>query len=220
MPFIPTTSRLTVEQRQSIWATGFPLFSLNGFEVYFGKAKPGNICNLCRDSDWWKQTAVYVPSDLVRHWIELNYPDFEEDMRNLANFLFMKRDDYFSCADYITTLYQEKSLEIRSLVAGEYMYQYLSQPYRFPTVSQSSAEQVGIWLMDAASWSKNIPIQMLENGIENDVDDFWKELPFHIDEFLGGAVRSCGFNFVSESVDENVESDRYLELLADLHYRV
>lgn len=190
MPFIPTNAGLTKEQRRDIWVNGFPLWAPNGFEVYFGGAQAGNICHLCRDLQWWKKSFDYAPSGRVKMWIESNYPDFEEDMRNLANFLFLKRDDYFSCADYITTLYQEQSFEIRSVVAQEYMYQYLSQPDRFPSIGESTAEQVGIWLMDTSSWPENVPIQLIENGLESDVDEFWKELPFDIDEFLGKAVRA------------------------------
>lgn len=187
MPFTFNGGRLSEEQRKVMWSDGFPNWCANGFYIYFGPRQKDNMLSMSRNDEWWDGTHEYVPSHFVRQWLDSNYPGFAEDMKNLAEIMILKKDDYFFCADYLTSLYHEQGFLIRSLVAAEYMPAYLSE--KFPTASQLFAEKVGLLMMEP-SWPMNLSQELLDLEFDRDVEDFWKILAESIDEFLGLAVRS------------------------------
>lgn len=187
MPFTFNGSRLGEEQRKAMWSDGLPNWCANGFYIYFGSKQKDNFLSMSRNDGWWNGAHEYTPSNFVQQWLNSNYPDFAEDMKHLAEVITSKKDDYYFCADYLTSLYHEKGRSIRSLVAAEYMPAYLSE--KFPSVSQLFAEQVGL-LMIEPSWPMNLSQELLDLNFDTEVDEFWGKFAKSIDEFLGLAVRS------------------------------
>lgn len=201
MPFTFDSRRLTEEQRRAIWSEGFPNWCVNGFDVYFGRMQKENILFMSRNSGWWSGSYKYVPSRFLKKWIDKNYPEFEVDMRNLAEIMVLEKDDYGLCADYLTFLYREKGSKIRTLAAAEFLNNYLEMD--FPNVSRPFAEEIGVLMMED-SWPNNLRQDLLEKGFESDVAGFWNILATSVDEFLGLAVRCYRENINSPSIGDSI----------------
>ena len=199
MTFTITPNRLGNDARRAIWSKGFPTGMQTGFHVYFSDAKPDNICSLCLNNDWWQDSAItYTPSLQIQDWIEENYPDLAEDMKCLAKFLFLARDDSFhKRADYVTHLWNERGDRLIQLMYLEYMPQFLGEVFG-GVVSREILDTIGICCL-SADFPNNLPdslSHLAELGIDSDVQGFtfWLNhnhgIGWSIDEFLGLLLRS------------------------------
>lgn len=203
MTFTITPNRLDNDARRAIWSKGFPTGMQTGFHVYFANAKPDNICSLCLNDSWRQdETIVYTPSPRIQEWIHENYPDLAENMKCLAKFILLARDDSFhKRADYVTHFWNERGDRLIKLVYLEYMPQFLEEVLH-GTGSQEVIDTISIcWL--SPEFPNNLPnglSRLAKLGIDNDIQGFtlWLNhkygIAWAIDEFLGLLLRS----FMSE----------------------
>lgn len=224
MTFTITPNRLDNDARRAIWSKGFPTGMQTGFHVYFSDAKPDNICSLCLNNDWWQDDAIaYMPSTQIQDWIQENYPDLAEDMKCLAKFIFLTKDDSFhKRADYVTRLWEERGGKLLQLVYLEYIPQFLGEVLR-GTGSREVIDTIGIcWL--SSEFPRNLPdglSRLVEFGIENDMQGFtsWLNhsygIAWAIDEFLGLLLRSFAGELDFEgNLSGNPDSDSPVSLCA------
>ena len=196
MDFTITQRNLTKEQRMSIWGAEFQPGVPNGFDVYDCNLKPKNILTLSLDKDWWEENIVhYSESDLVKRWLDDEYPERQQDMENLAKYLLLTRDKSKNeRACYIACLWSERSTKLTRMTKFKSARDMLLEKY--PALDSTVREAIVIdWLSPVfcGEMPKSI-IELLEIYIGDDLYDFslWIEqnMVFELDELLGFLVRA------------------------------
>lgn len=199
MDFTITPRNLTQEERISIWDAEFQPSEPTGFDAYYRGLKPLNIVALSLKNDWWEDSIVnYSESDLVGSWLDSEYIERQQDMKNLAQYLLLTRDkSTVERSDYLTCLWAERSKQIYRMAKFKYANDLLTEKY--PTLDSTAREAIVIdWLSPGFCGELPEPIlKLVEIAIAIDLYDFdlWLEnkygcMAIALDELLGFLVRA------------------------------
>jgi len=196
MDFTITPRNLTKEQRMLIWHAEFRPGAPSGFDVYDCNLRPENILTLSLDQDWWQESIVYYSeSDLVKRWLDDEYPERQQDMENLAKYLLLTHDKSKNeRACYLACLWAERSRKLTRMTKFRSANDMLLEKY--PALDFTAREAIVIdWL--SPGFCGEMPesiLKLLELFIENDLYDFllWidQNMVFELDELLGFLVRA------------------------------
>ncbi|KRB27808.1 hypothetical protein [Acidovorax sp. Root70] len=196
MDFIVTQRNLTKEQRMSIWGAEFQPGAPTGFDVYDCNLKQENILTLSLNKDWWEESIVYYSeSDLVKIWLDDEYPERQQDMENLAKYLLLTRDKpKTERACYLACLWAERNTKLTRMTKFKSANDMLLEKY--PELHSTAREAIVIdWLSPGrfGEFPESI-LKLLEHGIDEDMHDFslWidQNMVFELDDMLGFLVRA------------------------------
>ncbi|MGN8004035.1 hypothetical protein ACTJKQ_12655 [Acidovorax sp. 22279] len=196
MDFTIEKRSLTKEQRISIWQTEFQPGAPTGFEVYDCDLKQENILTLSLDKYWWEESIVhYSESDLVKRWLDDEYPERQQDMENLTKYLLLTRDkSKTERACYLACLWAERSGKLTRMTNFKSANDMLLEKY--PTLDSNAREAIVIdWL--SPGFFGELPesiLKILALAIDEDMHNFslWinQNMVFELDDMLGFLVRA------------------------------
>ena len=196
MDFTVTPSSLTKEQRISIWTAEFQPGTPTGFDVYDCNLKQENILTLSLNKDWWEESIVhYSESDLVKRWLDDDYPERQQDMENLAKYLLLTRDKpKTERACYLACLWAERSPKLARMTKFKSANDMLLEKY--PKLDSKAREAIVLdWL--SPGFFGDLPgaiLELLQFAIDEDMHSFslWidQKMAFELDDMLGFLVRA------------------------------
>ena len=196
MDFTVTPSSLTKEQRISIWTAEFQPGTPTGFDVYDCNLKQENILTLSLNKDWWEESIFYYSeSDLVKSWLDDEYPERQQDMENLAKYLLLTRDKSKNeRACYLACLWAERSAKLARMTKFKSANDMLLDKY--PELHSTAREAIVIDSLSPGRFGEfpESILKLLEHGIDEDMHDFslWidQNMVFELDDILGLLVRA------------------------------
>jgi len=197
MPFIINQipeAGLSEAERKEIWKGFLENFQhSSGYSMYYPDdlRKCENFLKQAQDKDWWRREVVFKDEQKVKDWHGYDFKTLKYDMEGLAKFIWLRREIYHECADYVSVLWREKREQLKSIVGLLYFPNFLikEKGYEF---SRDACERL-LNLKLSVDWPMNLQ-QAYPNAYDyaliEDIDDFFAwEFVEYFDAFLGNAVR-------------------------------
>ena len=197
MPFIINRipdADLSTAERKEIWKGFMENFQHHsGYSIFYPDdlRKCDNFLKSAQEIEWWKHEVFFKDKDRVETWHGYEYKMLQADMANLAKFIWLRRDHYYECADYLSVLWREKKEKLKSIVGLLYLRSYLNgeKNYEF---SQAICERL-LTLKMGEDWPMNLMEahpKAYDYGLIEDINDFFAwEFTAYFDSFLSNAVR-------------------------------
>jgi len=185
----PVQANLTEEERLSAWSAiraggGNP----SGYQFYYGpELRRRSFIAQLSNKDFWRKQREFTPRAEIKDWIEKNYPNFYQEMRDLASFAWLRQDDYLAVTDFLTILWDGRRAELSTLIGFEHLADYMTDRLGIPFGAEfgfrfSAARYSGDWQEDDRAIFEECLC-----GAE--YDDYWESgLILHLDNFLADMV--------------------------------
>lgn len=217
MDFTITHTALTQEQRITFWEAGFQAGEHTGFDVYYNGLKKDNICALSIKDQWWEESIVtHSESDIARNWLDHHYPEREQDIKNLSEYLALTRDkEQIERSDYLTCLWKERGEALYLIAKYKYGNDLLKEKYIDRNLESRVREVFVVEWLTPGFFGKlpNSLVDFYHEVVKDELNEFpwWVEekhgtMAAAVDDLLALLVRAHGKN--PDSDEEKTGDDK------------